>query len=93
MTFKERLKGVGIALIIVIVCIPMAIIVTLFTTSFWLWIENTFAIESIGHSGPAEWCYLTSYVFLITICTIVWSFTKRQAAEKKPMHDQNQNLT
>jgi hypothetical protein len=55
--------------------------------------EDTFAIESIGHSGPAEWCYVSSYVFLIVICVIVWSLAKRQTAKKKSMHNQKQDLT
>lgn len=72
MDLVERLRGVVIALIILIVCFPLAIVVTLFTSPFWSWIELYFEIEAYGHSGPAEWCYLVSSGVIVVICTYVW---------------------
>lgn len=43
---------------------PIAIVVTIFLYPFWSWIEQTFAIESVGHSGPANWCFVAVYVVL-----------------------------
>jgi len=34
----------------------------------WGWIEARYGIESLGHSGPADWCF--SVVFLIVISTL-----------------------
>jgi 4-amino-4-deoxy-L-arabinose transferase-like glycosyltransferase len=65
MKFNNRIKLVLIALTLFIICLPLAFIITVFTNPFWLWIENTFSIESVGHSGPAEWCYITVYLLLI----------------------------
>jgi len=65
MKFNNRIKLVLIALSLIIICLPLAFIITVFTNPFWLWIENTFSIESVGHSGPAEWCYITVYLLLI----------------------------
>jgi hypothetical protein len=79
MTLKERLKGVAIAIAILLVCMPLAIALTIFTASFWSWFEATFAIESIGHSGPAEWCYLVSYGLLVVIATAIWSSVSHAA--------------
>jgi hypothetical protein len=73
MNFAERVRGVAIALTILIACFPLAIIVTIFTSPFWSWIEHNFDIEAYGHSGPAEWCYLVSYGFIAATCTYVWS--------------------
>lgn len=81
MTLKERLKGIGIAVAILLLCMPLAIVLTIFTASFWSWFEITFAIESIGHSGPAEWCYLLSYGLLVVIATAIWS-SARHAGNK-----------
>ena len=78
MTFKERLKGVRIGLITAFIGIPIAVIVTISTSWFWAWFENTFEIESFGHSGPAEWCYMFSYVFVIGILGLLWSIVKRR---------------
>ena len=83
MTFKERLKGVGIGLVIVIGCIPMVAVLTISTASFWSWFEATFAVESYGHSGPAEWCYLAFYLLILVICTFVWSFVRIKSSRKK----------
>lgn len=46
--------GMGVAL----VSVPVGLILTFLLTPFWTWVEATVGIESIGHSGPAEWCYL-----------------------------------
>jgi len=73
MGMKQRLKGVGIALIVMVITVPMAIIITIVTHSFWLWFEETTAIESYGHSGPAEWCYLAVYFILIVCVIFIWS--------------------
>ena len=81
MAIKNRFNKVGAVIIIFIACVPVAILLTIFTTSFWLWIENTFKIESIGHSGPAEWCYIAVYLILVTICILIWLFAKHRAAK------------
>jgi len=65
MKFNNRIKSVLIALTLIIICLPLAFIITVFTNPFWLWVENTFSIESVGHSGQAEWCYITVYLLLI----------------------------
>ncbi len=54
---RSGLKWIGIAAIL----LPVAFILTILTVPFWRWIEATFQIEAIGHSGPAEWCYWTVY--------------------------------
>lgn len=73
MNFTERLKGVAISLAILIACCPLAIVITVFTSSIWSWVERNFGIEAHGHTGPAGWCYLVSYGFIVAICTYVWS--------------------
>jgi len=65
MKFNERIKLVVITLALIIICLPLAFVITVFTNPFWLWIEKTFSVESVGHSGPAEWCYITVYLLLI----------------------------
>ena len=43
-------------------CIPLAAVVTIFLLPFWSWVESRFAVEAVGRSGPADWCYLVVYV-------------------------------
>ena len=53
-----------IAAAILAVCLPLSFIAGVATFPFWSWIEATFGIEAVGHSGPAEWCYWTLYALL-----------------------------
>ena len=65
MKFSVRIKLLAIILALSIVCIPLAFIITVLSNPFFLWFEKTLSIESVGHSGPAEWCYITVYLLLI----------------------------
>ena len=56
---KVVLSAVGILLL----SIPLAAAITILLAPFWTWIETTYGIESIGHSGPADWCF--EAVFMI----------------------------
>ncbi len=57
------MKVIGVAIILA----PVAVFVTILILPLWSWIEATFGIESIGHSGPAEWCYLATYLVCVSI--------------------------
>jgi len=72
MTLRDRLRGVAIALVLLIGCFPVAVVITLIASPFWSWLEEQFKIEAYGHSGPAEWCYLVTYSLLVIICTVIW---------------------
>jgi len=51
-------------------CLPAAFILTLFLLPLWSWIEAAYAIESVGHSGPAEWCFWLVYGVLVAISIV-----------------------
>jgi hypothetical protein len=51
-------------LAVLVVCLPIAFIVTFLLSPLWSWIEATYGIESIGHSGPSDWCFYAVYVVL-----------------------------
>jgi hypothetical protein len=55
-----------IALAILAGCLPIAFIVTFLLAPLWSWIEATYGIESMGHSGPADWCFYAVYGVLGT---------------------------
>lgn len=74
MTLPNRIKIVGVTLVILVGCIPIAFIITIITAPFWEWIEEKFKVESYGHSGPAEWCYYATYILIILTCTVVWYY-------------------
>ena len=49
------------AVAILVACLPIAFIVTFLLSPLWSWIEATYGIESIGHSGPSDWCFYVVY--------------------------------
>ena len=53
-------------ILILLLAIPLAAVVTFVLSPFWNWFEARSGIESIGHSGPAGWCF--GAVFVITLC-------------------------
>jgi hypothetical protein len=62
----------GTTLAILLISVPLAIFITIVLRPLWSWLEATFNIESIGHSGPAEWCYLTSYFTIVCCFCLIW---------------------
>lgn len=80
MTLVQRLKGVAIAMTILVACFPLAAVLTILVSPLWSWFEARTGIEAYGHSGPAEWCYLVTYGLLVAICTRVWTKIHRTRA-------------
>ena len=37
---------------------------TLMLWPLWSWIEATFGIEAVGHSGPADWCFWATFAVM-----------------------------
>ncbi len=58
-----------VAVILALVSLPLGVFITLVLLPFWRWLEASYAIESVGHSGPAGWCYLVS----ILVCLLALS--------------------
>jgi hypothetical protein len=83
MDMVDRLRIAGIAIAIGLVAAPMAIVMTIAGLPLWSWVEAAFAIESVGHSGPAGWCYLTSYVLILACAGFIWWTIRRRANGKK----------
>jgi len=68
---------------LMIICIPLAFIITVFSNPLFLWFEKTFSIESVGHSGPAEWCYIAVYLLLVTASVLILLKIRNQKTIKK----------
>jgi hypothetical protein len=57
----------------------LSIVTAILTARFWGWFEERTGIESLGHSGPADWIYL----FLWVLYTIVlFCFFCRRGTQK-----------
>lgn len=73
MKFVIQLKGAAMTIILLVIGLPIAAILTITISPLWLWAESRFKIEAYGHSGPAEWCYLATYIILVILIAIIWS--------------------
>jgi hypothetical protein len=62
----KYLRTALLALAVLAVCLPIAFIVTILLSPLWSWIEATYGIESIGHSGPSDWCFYVIYGLVAT---------------------------
>lgn len=67
---SRPVRRVLILLAIFLVSAPLSVVATIFLFPFWAWFEATTGIESVGHSGPAEWCYLAAFLVLVTGATL-----------------------
>jgi hypothetical protein len=54
------------------ISVPLSILITILLSPFWSWFEASTGIESLGHSGPAEWCYLV--IFLLFVAAVATTF-------------------
>lgn len=53
---------------IVVLDVPVTFVLTMMLVPLWSAIERRWDIESVGHSGPAPWCYS-----LVFVCVVVLS--------------------
>ena len=64
----RRILTILLAIVgVLILCVPITFVITFLLTPLWTWIEFHYQIESIGHSGPSEWCFYLVYVVLVSI--------------------------
>ncbi len=69
---------------LLIVSLPAAIIITFVLSPLWSWIEATYGIESIGHSGPSDWCFVLVYSLLCAIMLSASLALRRRLSADKP---------
>lgn len=75
------LRRVAVTLLLVpVVCAPLAVVTTILCAPFWEWFEAATAIQSYGHHGPAEWCYLVTFAALVAAgCALAFMAGRRPA--------------
>jgi hypothetical protein len=59
------LRRVAFWVTLMLLLAPAAVVLSLLLQPAWDWFESATGIESLGHSGPAEWCYGVMYVALL----------------------------
>jgi hypothetical protein len=64
--------------IVALVSLPLALILTFLLFPFWNWFETITGIESMGHSGPANWCFVATFGVVLTLGSGAWFKTRRK---------------
>ena len=78
-----RMKALPL-LISSLIAAPVSAVITVLLSPFWRWFEPHAGIESIGHSGPAGWCYIGVYIVLVSaLITGYFVRVKRAGSAKK----------
>ena len=70
----DSVRTLMVSLALLVLCVPLAAVVTIVLLPVWSWLEARFAIESVGHSGPADWCYGVVYAGCVTVIAsgVLW---------------------
>ena len=56
---------------ILVLSMPVTFVVTILLMPLWSAIERRWGIESVGHSGPADWCFWLVFASCIMTFTLV----------------------
>jgi hypothetical protein len=71
-------------LAILVVSMPPAFMLTFASLPLWSHIEATYGIESVGHSGPADWCFELSYVVVVAVVGASFAAVARRSTRRRP---------
>ena len=82
---KDALKKTFVVMAVLLCALPVGAGVTFLLTPLWRWIEAEISLESIGHSGPAPWCFLVVYAFVVFAAMggLIWNWIRQSRAEPR----------
>lgn len=75
------LSNIGTGLALALVGLPLAAVMTIFALPFWSFLEGNIGVESVGHSGPAPWCYVATYLAVIAVAVAGFGWRARRSRE------------
>lgn len=70
-------KALSVILVLSLVGLPVAVVLTFMLSPFWNWFEAAAGIESMGHSGPAGWCYLVVYISVLLVTSAAYHWYRK----------------
>jgi hypothetical protein len=75
-----RVRELLIASSILLLCLPVAVLLTLMLLPVWPRIGAVLGVTAVGPSGPAAWCFVLVYAVLAVIGSVVMLLRWRRAA-------------
>ena len=68
----------GIARVLALIAaVPASALLTVLTWQWWGWFEARTGIESLGHSGPAVWCFVATLLACWSVGGVLAWWTTR----------------
>ena len=77
------MRLVLIVIAYLLAAVPATLVATFLLTPLWSWVEATTGVESLGHSGPAEWCF--ALVFgIVVLAGLAWMVRCKMRRSSRP---------
>ena len=67
---------------IVVISVPLTFWLTFMLLPLWGWIEARYGIESVGHSGPSDWCFSVVFAIVMSVLTGMYVYASRRIHEQ-----------
>jgi len=64
-------RGLAMIGVIALLGVPVTFFATIALLPLWSEIERRYGIESVGHSGPADWCFWVVFVIYFGVALAV----------------------
>jgi hypothetical protein len=81
---SHPVKFLVAVVVLFLAAVPAAAIATFLLYPLWSWIEATYGIESVGHSGPADWCFMLVYgIVIVSLLPLLWRRWRRRSPGSK----------
>jgi hypothetical protein len=67
-------RGARVALTllgVILLAAPVGVVLTILLQPLWSWLEARTGLESLGHSGPAGWCYVAVWMLVASFAGYV----------------------
>ena len=80
---KRWLTRFLVVLAILVVSMPPAFMLTIALLPLWSHIEARYGIESVGHSGPADWCFEVIYVIVVALLGAGFAAVMRRSKRRR----------
>jgi len=78
---RHFLHRLAIILAIVLIGIPITFAATIALLPLWSMIERRYGIESVGHSGPSDWCFWVVFGVYLFVAALVALGVRRPARQ------------
>lgn len=71
------MKKLAAVLVAIFCAFVLSAVTAILTYRFWGWFEARTGIESLGHSGPADWVYIFLWILWTAVLLAIFGFENR----------------